>query len=316
MQNYQIIFSILSAIILFLFGLNSFSHELRRAAGNQLQSIMSKITANRFTAFFAGAIVTAIIQSSTAVSSLAVSLVDSSVLSFSGAIAIMLGSYVGTTTTAWLVSLKLTGIGPIFIVLGGLLSALPIRARIFGKALFYFGFIFFSLDLIGSSLDPLKSNPAILKLLLTAHGPFVGILIGILLTIVLQSSTVVTGLAIVFVQQELLMPLDSIAIVLGANIGTTATALLASIRMNMNARKTAVANTLINTFGVLMLFPFLEPFGQMILKISPTPSMVVAFAHLGFNLVLVSVFLAFLNPFVRFMNRMFTAEKTVAKGSV
>src|SRR5690554_4068647 len=118
MESYQVVFSVFSAIILFLFGLGAFSAELKSAAGNKLELIMRKLTANRFVGFGVGAIFTTIIQSSTAVSSLAVSLVDSGVLTFAGAVSIMLGSYLGTTATAWLVSFKLTGIGPIFIVLG------------------------------------------------------------------------------------------------------------------------------------------------------------------------------------------------------
>lgn len=305
MATYHVVFSILSAIMLFLFGLSSFSQELRSVAGVKLHSIMSRLTANRFIAFFVGASFTAVIQSSTAVTTLAVSLVDSGILSFSGSVAIMLGSYIGTTTTAWLVAFKITGIGPIFIVLGGLISILPVKIKIFGKALFYFGFIFFSLDLINNSLEPLKTNEFVLDLLLLTNSPFVGILIGVLLTIILQSSTVVTGLAIVFVQQGLLVPADSIPIVLGANIGTTTTALFASFAMTKTAKKAAVANTLINTIGVFMLLPFLKSFTDWVLEVAPTPSMVVAVAHLGFNLVLVLVFMILLTPFVRLMDRIF-----------
>src|SRR5690606_35997656 len=145
---------------------------------------------------------------------------------------IMLGSYVGTTGTAWLVSLKLTGIGPTFIVLGSLINLLPIRAKVFGKALSYFGFIFFSLDLTSTALGPLKDSTQLRELLLFTNTPTKGIFMGILLTIILQSSTVVTGLAIIFVQQRLLLPADSIPIVLGANIGTTFTALFASLKMS------------------------------------------------------------------------------------
>lgn len=305
METYQIIFSIASAIILFLFGLDSFSRELRTAAGTHLRAIMRRLTVNRFVAFFVGLVFTAVIQSSTAVTSLAVSLVDAGVLSFAGAVAIMLGSYIGTTATAWLVSMKLMGIGPFFIVLGTLISMLPFKAKIFGKALFYFGFIFFSLDLISSSLGPLKEDPLLRSLLLHTDPPIKGILIGVFMTVILQSSTVVTGLAIIFVQQDLLAAGASIPIVLGANIGTTATALFASMKMGQTARKTAVANTSINMIGVALFLPFINPFTAWALSLAPTPGMVVAIAHLAFNVVLVGVFLMFLTPFVRAMNGLF-----------
>lgn len=305
MENYQIIFSVISAIILFLYGLSSFSAELKIAAGNKLEAIMKKLTTNRFVAFFVGVIFTVIIQSSTAVSSLAVSMVDSGILSFAGSVAIMLGSYVGTTATAWLVSFKLTGIGPIFIVLGTLISLIPFRFNVFGKGIFFFGFIFFSLDLVSSSIAPLRESEFLTELLLHTSNKLISILIGIVLTVVLQSSTVVTGLTIIFVQQGLLQPADSIPIVLGANIGTTFTALFVSLSMGLTAKKFAVSNTLINIIGVLLFIPFLDAFTIWTLSVSPNETMVVAIAHLGFNVVLVSIFLIFLNPFIRLIDKMF-----------
>lgn len=303
MQSYEIFFSIFSAIILFLFGLSAFSHELQKAAGDKLKEVLDFITKNRFTAFIVGLVFTVLIQSSTAVSSLTVSLVNSGSLAFKGAIAIMLGSYIGTTATAWLVAYKITGIGPIFIVLGSLIGFLPTKFRVFGKGIFYFGFIFFSLDLISNSLQPLKTNEQLMNLLLLSSNPLIGIFVGIVLTIILQSSTVVTGLAIIFVQQGMLSPDQSIPIVLGANVGTTTTALLASFSMSKNAKRTAIANTLINTIGVIILLPFMGLFTEFVLNISPNESMVVAMAHLSFNVILVSLFLVLLDPFVRIMDK-------------
>ncbi len=305
MENYQVIFSIFSAIILFLYGLSSFSAELKAAAGIQLEAIMQKLTANRFVAFFVGLIFTIVIQSSTAVSSLAVSMVDSGILSFSGSLAIMLGSYIGTTATAWLVSFKLTGIGPIFIVLGTLISLLPFKFNVFGKGIFFFGFIFFSLDLVSTSITPLRESEVLTDLLLYTSNRYVSILIGVILTVILQSSTVVTGLAIIFVQQNLIQPADSIPIVLGANVGTTFTALFVSMKMSHNAKKFAVSNTLINIIGVLLLIPFLNVFTIWVLSVAPNETMVVAIAHLSFNVVLVTIFLVFLTPFIKLVNKMF-----------
>lgn len=305
MENYQIIFSVISAVILFLYGLSSFSAELKVAAGEKLEAIMKKLTTNRFVAFLVGLISTTLIQSSTAVSSIAVSMVDSGILSFAGSLAIMLGAYVGTTATAWLVSFKLTGIGPIFIVLGTLISVTPSRIKVFGKGVFFFGFIFFSLDLVSTSIAPLRESQILTDLLLHTSNRFVSILMGIALTVILQSSTVVTGLTIIFVQQGLLQPADSIPIVLGANIGTTFTALFVSFGMGLTAKKFAASNTLINTIGVISFIPFLDAFTEWTLSVSPNETMVVAMAHLGFNVVLVTMFLMFLNPFIKFIDWIF-----------
>lgn len=304
-QHQQIIFSIFSAIILFLYGLGAFSQELKIAAGQKLEVIMGRLTSNRVIAFIVGLICTALIQSSTAVSTLAVSLIDGGVLTFSGAIAIMLGSYIGTTLTAWMVSFKLTGVGPIFIVIGALVGILPWKAKIFGKAIFYFGFIFFSLDLVSSSLQPLKQSQYLAEFLLYTNTPFKGIVIGALLTALMQSSTVVTGLAIIFVQQGILSPEASIPIVLGANIGTTFTGLYATLGMIGTAKKAAWTNTIINTVSVLILYPFIAPFTRLVLEISPNNDMVVAVAHLCFNICVVTVFMVLLTPFVNLMNRIF-----------
>lgn len=305
MQNNEIFFSILSAIILFLFGLSAFSHELQKAAGNKLKEIVDVITRNRFSAFFAGLVFTVLIQSSTAVTSLTVSLVNSGSLAFKGALAIILGAYVGTTATAWLVAFKVTGIGPIFIVMGALLGFFPSRMKVFGKGVFYFGFIFFSLDLISHSLTPIKENEAFINILSLAINPFWGILIGICMTVMVQSSAVITGLAIILVQHGMLSPEQSIPIVLGANLGTTLTPLLVSFSMNRNSQRVAISNTLITTIGIILILPFLPFFTAFVLKNSPNESAVVAIAHLTFNLILVSIFMTLLDPFVKFMDRYF-----------
>jgi len=305
LQNYQIIFSVLSAVILFLYGLSSFSLELKNAAGAKLKSLIATLTSNRFNSFLLGALFTTLIQSSTAVTSLTISLVNSGLLTFFGAMGIILGSSLGTTTTAFLVSLKLTGLGPIFIVLGGILSVLPIKFKVFGKALFYFGFIFFALDLIGSSLGPVRTDPSVKSLLLLTDNTYLGILIGILVTIVLQSSSVVTGLAVIFVQQGLMMPENAVPIVLGANIGTTTTALFASLNMSPIAKKVALSNTIINCMGVILLIPIIDQFTAWVVKFSEQPDMVVVISHITFNLILVSFFMIFLNQFVTFMNKVF-----------
>ncbi|WP_413559289.1 Na/Pi cotransporter family protein [Bdellovibrio sp. HCB209] len=302
-QHQAVIFSIFSAIILFLYGLGAFSNELRQTAGDKLESLMSKLTTNRITSFVVGLIATAVIQSSTAVATLAVSLIDSGILTFRGAIAIMLGSYVGTTLTAWMVSFKLAGIGPFFIVIGALIGLLPWRVKIFGKALFYFGFIFFSLDLISSSLQPLKESQYLADFLLYTNTPLKGILVGILMTAIMQSSSVVIGLTVIFVQQGILTPEASIPVVLGATIGTTVTGLFATLNMNWTAKKAAWCSTTINVLGVTLLYPFITPFTQLVMSLAPNDAMVVAVAHLTYSLCLVSVFLVFLNPFMRAVDR-------------
>ncbi len=136
MTPFQGIIAAVAAIVLFLQALKGFSREVESVGGAALKARLPRVTESRWSGFLIGAVATAIVQSSSAITALAVSLVDAGVISFRGSLGILLGANVGTTATAWLVSFKLTGIGPFFIVLGALLSALPIRASAIGKAVF------------------------------------------------------------------------------------------------------------------------------------------------------------------------------------
>ncbi len=294
MTTIQTFFAALSAIILFLYGLGSFSRELQAVGGKTLQNWLGKITSNRFYGFIVGAISTAILQSSSAVTALAVSLVDAGVISFAASLGILLGSNVGTTATAWLVSFKLTGIGPFFIVIGALISALPIRISVLGKAIFYFGVVFFALDLISDELKPIQESELMMRWLAMATTPWLGVLIGMLFTAIVQSSSVTTGLSILLVQQGILPPEAAIPIVIGSNVGSTSTALVAGMKMNPVAKATAISNLLFNVFGALLYLPFLGEFSKFLIGITNDPGIAVALAHLIFNLNISLLLLALL----------------------
>jgi phosphate:Na+ symporter len=212
--------------------------------------------------------------------------VDASVIPFRASLGVLLGSNVGTTATAWLVSLKLAGIGPFFIVAGALLSVLPVKFNIAGKALFYFGLIFFALDLVATELAPLREQPVFVEWLASAERPWMGVLSGLVFTAVVQSSSVTTGVSILLVQRGALPPEAEIPLVVGANVGSTSTALLASLGMGRTARATAAANLLFNAAGALAFFPFLGPFARLTLEVAGGPGTAVALAHLLFNLTL------------------------------
>lgn len=295
MSGLNSLFAAVSAVVLFIFGLQGFSRELQAVGGVALQTWLGRVTASRWRGFLVGALATAVVQSSSAITSLTAALVDSSVISFRASLGVLLGSNVGTTTTAWLVSFKLTGIGPVFIVLGALISALPMRTKVVGKAVFYFGLIFFALDLISSELQPLREQPAFAEWLAIAQTPWLGIVTGLVFTALVQSSSVTTGVAILLVQQGALPAEAAIPIVLGANVGSTSTALLASLGMSAAARATAIANVLFNTAGVVCYFPFLQQFARAMVEFAGDPGMAVALAHLVFNLTTALVFLVSLD---------------------
>ncbi len=284
MSAVQAILAGLATIVLFLHALDGFSRQLRDAGGERLERWLRRITSRRVLGFATGAVATAVVQSSSAVTALAVSLVESGVLTFRASLGVLLGANVGTTSTAWLVSFKLTGIGPFFLVLGALTSALPTRAKVYGQPLFYFGLVFFALDLVSGALRPLRDQPIVMEWLSHAHQPYVAVLFGALFTALVQSSSVTTGLAILFVQQGLLPPESAIAIVIGANVGTTSTGLLASLPMGRTARATAAANLVFNVTGAVALWPFIGWLARAVVARSPSAEMSVAWAHLLFNL--------------------------------
>ncbi|MFY7787165.1 MAG: Na/Pi symporter, partial [Thermoflexibacteraceae bacterium] len=184
----------MATIVLFLFSLKGFSKELQAVGADTLNHWLGHITQNRLRGFLFGALITAVIQSSSAVSSITVALVDAQVITFFNSLSVLIGANVGTTFTAWLVAFKLDNLGSILIVAGTLMSAIPYRVNLAGKSIFYLGLILFSLQLISTTLKPMSQHEGFLYALSLADNIFIGILLGTLVTAVLQSSSVVTGL--------------------------------------------------------------------------------------------------------------------------
>lgn len=278
-------FSVVAAVVLFLYGLAAFSQEVSRVGGEQLRSGLRRLTRSDPLAALIGAALTALVQSSSAVTSMAVGLVHNRTLPERGAFGVMIGANVGTTLTAWLVALKIAGLGPAFISLGGLWSLFgPRTLRPFGKAVFYFGLVFLALDMTSQALQPLASNPALDDWRDELASPAVALVFGAVLTALVQSSSVVTGLAVMSVQQALLPPEVAVWMVAGANLGTTSTALLASSALDTLSRKLALLNTALNVFGVMLFATVLQPVIAALLASSLATSDQVALVHTVFNL--------------------------------
>lgn len=301
MDYLNLFIGIFATIVLFLYGLQSFSREIQELGKDWMPGVIDKLTRNRFSGFMLGAVFTAVVQSSSAVTAIAVALVGAGTMSFSNSLAVLVGANVGTTATAWLVSAKLTGIGPAFIVAGALITVLPGPARVAGKSIFYFGFIFYALDLISHSLAPITQDPRLLDILGQATVPVLGALAGAVLTAVVQSSSVITGLAILLVQQGAIPIQAALAIIIGANAGTTVTGLIASIPLDEPARRTALANLAINLTGVLLFLPFVSQLATVVNRISDDPGTAVAWGHLIFNVGIAVIAMPLLGPLARLL---------------
>lgn len=305
--------SVLAIVMLFLFGLQNLSRELEQLIKGSMQQAFERLTQNRVIAALTAAFATALIQSSSAITALAVTLVEARVLSLKRALAVLIGSNIGTASTAFLVSFKLQGLGAYFIVLGSILSFLPIRLRVVGKSIFYFGFVLFILDELSQALRGAMDPATFETLILGTQSPLIAILVGIVMSAVFQSSSLVTGLAVILSSQHLLPLPMAVAIALGANIGTTTTALIASVGMKTMARKAAIANFIFNLTGVILVYPFLEGLTDLAANLSNHKmGMAVAWSHLIFNSALAILFLPLITPlyhllddfdFKRFLNR-------------
>jgi len=303
MENLSVLFAGITAVVLFIFGLENFSREIEKISGEQFRRSLSRATNIPLVGALIGAAVTAVIQSSSATSVITISLVNAGVLSFKNSVGIVFGANVGTTVTAQLVAFKLTAFAPLLIVVGFAISITRSRASIFGKSIFYFGFVFFSLNLISSALQPLQNDPDIVRYLATPQNPLIAILIGFVFTALVQSSSVTTGLAIVLTQQGLIGLENAVPIIMGANIGTTTTAMLAMLNMDLAAKKTALSHFLFNLGGVLLFLPAFLLYGQRLNEINMEPAVALATIHLIFNLAVCLVFLIFIGPFTRFVDK-------------
>jgi phosphate:Na+ symporter len=298
-ETVQVLLAGLTAVVLFIFGLENFSREIEHISGERFRRSLARATRFPVVGVLIGALVTAVIQSSSATSVIAIGLVNAGVLSFKNSVGIIFGANVGTTVTAQLVAFKLTAFAPVFIVIGFALSLVRSRVSMFGKSIFYFGFVFFSLNLISSSLQPLQSEPALVNYLVQPQNPLLAVLIGCVFTAMVQSSSVTTGLAIIFTQQGLLSLENAVPIIMGANIGTTATALIAMFNMDLAAKKTALSHFLFNLGGVLVFLPVLFLWGHRLGELDMDPAIALANIHLVFNVAVSVLFLLLINPFTR-----------------
>lgn len=254
------IFSILAAIVLFLHGLAAFAKEITELGGERLRIRLRRLTRTDWRGLIVGMMATAVVQSSSAITSMAVGLTQNKTLSSRSAFTVMVGANVGTTLTAWLVAFKVVGLGPVFVTLGGLWSFVGPRPwRSYGKAVFYFGLIFLALDWIGGALTPVAAwaqQPQWQALLQT---PWLALLFGIILTALVQSSSVVSGLAVIAAAQGIVDPMSAVWMVAGSNVGSTSTALMASLSMASISRRLAILNTGVNILGVLLFMSVLQP---------------------------------------------------------
>ncbi len=283
-------------------------------AREQMKTVLAKLTTNRFTGAVTGAMVTAVIQSSSVTTVLVVGFVSAGLMSLSQSIGVIMGANIGTTITAQIVAFKVVKFALAFIAIGFamLFFSRQEKIRSHGGMLMGLGMVFFGMSVMSETMHPLRSYQPFLELVVEMERPLLGILVGGLFTALVQSSSATTGIVIVMASQGFITLPAGIALALGANIGTCVTALLASIGKPRAARRAAAVHVIFNVFGVLIWLGFIDQLSQMAVAISPIDPELsgltklaaesprqIANANTLFNLANTMIFIAFTGPMAR-----------------
>ena len=308
----------------FLFGMGIMSEGMQNSAGNRMRNILSKLTQNRFVALGLGALVTMVIQSSSATNVMLVSFVNSRLMRFRQTIGVILGAAIGTTVTAQIIAFKLTDYALLFVAVGLALHYMAHRqeTKEIGKALLGFGILFYGMHVMSESMSPLRSYDPFLQVIMHLQNPALGILAGALLTALIQSSSAFIGILIILSMQGLLTLNAAIPLLIGANVGTSITAILASLNGTREAKQVALAHTLFKIAGALLFVFFIPSFIRLVQQFAPVPSLgglnqdqliasprQIANAHTIYNIVLCAIFIPVTNTYARFIERIFPARE-------
>lgn len=285
---------LLGGLALFLYGMVIMSNGLQKSAGDKMRSILSKLTNNRFIAFVVGIFVTVVLQSSSATTVMLISFVNSKLIRFRQTIGIFMGAAIGTTITAQIIAFNISEYSLLFLGIGFFIYFLSKKQlyKYTGEAILGFGILFFGMYTMSEAMIPLRSYEPFVKILVILEKPLAGILIGTLATALIQSSGAFIGILIVLANQGLLTLSASIPLIIGTNLGTTITSLLASIEGSRESKRVAVAFAIYKASGALLLIWWIPGFTQFIQEISSSSDLgrQIANAHTVYNVFLAVVF--------------------------
>ena len=300
---------LIAGLGLFLYGMNLMGNGLQKAAGERLKKIIGLLTSNRFIAVLVGIFVTGVIQSSSATTVMVVGFVNAGIMQLSQAIGVIMGANVGTTVTAQLVSFDLEAYAPVAVGIGVIIHMVSKseKAKSYAEILIGFGILFVGMIYMKEAVSPLREVQAFRDLLVNfGHNPFLGILMGFTLTLLVQSSSASIGILLALASQGLLPLEAALPILYGDNIGTCTTALLSSIGASKNAQRAAVMHLTFNIIGTL-LFAFIlnKPIQAIVVSIDPVNiSRQIANAHTFFNITNVIIQFPFAGFIVKIAERL------------
>lgn len=314
-ENIQIVFGLLGGLAVFIYGMNMMSECLQKAAGEKMKKILSLLTRNPVMGALAGMLVTAVLQSSSATTVMAIGFVSAGLMTLPQAISIIFGANIGTTMTAQLIAFKLSDYIYAIIFIGFIVYFISKSERVknVGMTIFAFGLLFLGIETMGSVMKPLASSPIFTELIgKVADIPILGVAVGALMTLVVQSSSATIAVLQNFAAQpgadgvtSIIGLAGAIPILFGDNIGTTITALLASIGQPKDAKRTALAHCIFNISGCFLFIWFVKPLAAFIQYISPKGpeieviSRQIANTHTFFNLVMTLIWVPLVGVMVK-----------------
>ena len=301
------ILSMAGGLGLFLFGIRTMGDGLENAAGAKLKRMLEVLTGNRFLAVLVGFVVTAIIQSSTATTVMVVGFVNAGMMSLAQAVGVIMGANIGTTVTSLLIALNFSSVAAAAVLVGVILMLASKKTVVknLGALFTGFGLLFLGIDMMSDSMAPLRESAGFMNFIVTVSEsplrPLFGIILGIVMTAVLQSSSASVGVLQTLAMQGLVPLKFSVFVLFGQNIGTCLTALFSTVGAKKNSKRAAVIHLLFNLIGtgIFILIALLTPYVEWIEKLSPDPMAQIAISHIVFNIVSTVVMFPFANVLVK-----------------
>lgn len=292
------VLALLGGLALFLYGMQMMSTGLEAAAGNRMKSILEKLTSNRIKGVLVGAAITAVIQSSSATTVMVVGFVNSGLMTLKQAVWMIMGANIGTTITGQLIALDIGAIAPLFAIagVGAIMFIKSEKVHHISSIFAGLGILFMGMDMMGAAMSPLKESEAFISLMTKFDNPLLGILVGALFTAVIQSSSASVGILQALASTGMIPLSSAVFVLFGQNIGTCITAVLASIGMKVNAKRTTVIHLLFNIIGTVLftVICLVTPYVTWIEAMTPgDPVAQIANAHTVFNIVTTLLLLPF-----------------------
>lgn len=307
MESLQIILGVTGGLALFLYGVTRLSVSLKKIAGHRLKNVLARCTQNVFVAILSGTAVTILLDSSSVTIIMVIALVNAGVISFARAIGVIMGANIGTTVSSQIFAFRIDEYAGILLITGFIIYFVAKRKplRYTGLVLFAFGLIFFGLGLMGSAVEPLKDSERFTHWLTSLENPLKGVFFGGLLTLIIQSSSATMGIVITLATQNMMPLATGVTVMLGAEIGTCADTLVASIGRSKDAMRAGIFHLAFNVISVIIGVVLYRQLADLATWISPgnDHARQIANAHVLFNVAGVLLFAWFTKPVAALLER-------------